>query len=119
MSNYQQLKMAQQQFGMSKDAVHKFGAAKAGSEMLIPLTEALFVPAQVADSSKVLVEYGANYFVERKTEAAEEFFDRKIKFLADRTKELENAIRSKRDNHGAVTQILQQKVKEASEAAGQ
>jgi|TARA_B110000211_G_C13742303_1_gene405125 prefoldin alpha subunit len=118
MANYQSLRVAQSQFGMSKASIESFKASPEGAEMLIPLTEALYVPATIASNKKVLVEYGAGYFVERNCEDAEGFFDRKVKFLSERTGQLEMTIRQKREQLAQVIQIYQMKVKMAAEQAG-
>ena len=70
------------------------------------------------ENKKVLVEYGAGYFVERNCEDAEGFFDRKVKFLSERTGQLEMTIRQKREQLAQVIQIYQMKVKMAAEQAG-
>ena len=119
MGNYQSLRVAQSQFSMSKNAIVNFKESPEGAEMLIPLTEALYVPASVASNKKVLVEYGAGYYVERNCKDAEGFFERKVKFLSERTGQLEMTIRQKREQLAQVIQIYQMKVKQASEAAGQ
>ena len=118
MANYQSLRVAQSQFGMSKSAIVNFKASPEGAEMLIPLTEALYVPAKVASNQKVLVEYGAGYYVERNCKDAEAFFERKVKFLVERTSQLEMTIRQKREQLAQVIQIYQMKVKMAAEQNG-
>jgi len=118
MANYQSLRVAQSQFGMSKASIESFKASPEGAEMLIPLTEALYVPATIASNKKVLVEYGAGYFVERNCEDAEGFFDRKVKFLSERTGQLEMTIRQKREQLAQVIQIYPKKEKMAAEQAG-
>ena len=109
MGNYQSLRVAQSQFGSSKASIASFKSSTEGAEMLIPLTEALYVPATVASNKKVLVEYGAGYFVERDCEDAEAFFNRKVKFLTERTSQLEMTIRQKREQLAQVIQIYQMK----------
>ena len=84
--------------------------------MLIPLTEALYVPAVVKTNKKVLVEYGAGYYVERNCKDAQGFFDRKVKFLVERTSQLEQTIRTKREQLAQVIQVYQAKVKMQAEA---
>jgi prefoldin alpha subunit len=119
MSNYQSLKIAQQQFSNSKQSIQSFKESAEGTEMLIPLTEALYVPGKIASNKKVLVEYGAGYFIERNCSEAEGFFERKVKFLSERTSQLESTIRAKRDQLAQVRQIYQAKVQMAAEQAAQ
>ena len=116
MANYQSLRVAQSQFGASKSAIAKFSGSQEGAEMLIPLTEALYVPATVKTNKKVLVEYGAGYYVERNCKDAQGFFDRKVKFLVERTSQLEQTIRTKREQLAQVIQVYQAKVKMQAEA---
>jgi prefoldin alpha subunit len=48
---------------------------------MVPLTSSLYVPGRMDDSSKVLVEVGAGYFIEENVEKAKEYCERKSKNL--------------------------------------
>jgi prefoldin alpha subunit len=48
---------------------------------MIPLTSSLYVPGIMEENEQVLVEVGAGYFIEKSSEKAKEYCDRKIKML--------------------------------------
>ena len=52
-----------------------------GQEVLVPLTSSLYVPGRMDDSKNVLIEAGAGYFIEKNTEQALDYCDRKAKQL--------------------------------------
>lgn len=66
--------------------------------MLIPLTSSLYVPAEILDSSKVIVDVGTGYFVEKKIPDACEYYADKIEYLKSNLEQLQAAIQEKRSN---------------------
>jgi hypothetical protein len=50
----------------------------AGQEMLVPVTEALFVPGTLASSTEVLVDIGTGYFVKKSIPGAVKILDKKV-----------------------------------------
>ena len=48
---------------------------------MVPLTSSLYVPGVMEDSQNVLVEVGAGYFIEKSTDDATTYCDRKRKNL--------------------------------------
>ena len=92
-------------------------ALMAGETTLSELSEEH--PLVYFKNKKVLVEYGAGYYVERSCKDAQGFFDRKVKFLSERTSQLEQTIRTKREQLAQVIQIYQAKVKMQAEANAQ
>lgn len=48
---------------------------------MVPLTSSLYVPGIMEENEKVLVEVGAGYFIEKSSEKAKEYCDRRIKML--------------------------------------
>lgn len=52
-----------------------------GKEIMVPLTSSLYVPGVMEENESVLVEVGAGYFIEKSSEKAKEYCDRKIKML--------------------------------------
>jgi len=59
--------------------------------LLIPITTSLYVQGQFSNNKKVVIDYGTGYYVERSTDQAMDFCDRKIEFLkknADKVRQL-------------------------------
>ena len=119
MQNFTTLRMVQAQFGAAKRAVDGLKKNPVETEMLIPLTEGMFVPAKVKANDKLLVEIGTGYFVENNSKGTTEFLERKIAFLNKRLGELETVIRQQRQNAEQVKQVLQMKVQEQIKEQGQ
>ena len=74
---------AVEKFTQSKSVVAYLKERGKGKEIMIPLTSSLYVPGVMEDNEQVLVEVGAGYFVEKSSEKAKEYCDRKIKMLTD------------------------------------
>ena len=66
-----------------------------GKEIMVPLTSSLYVPGIMEDNENVLVEVGAGYFIEKSTEKAKEYCEKKVKML--------------NENGGKVAEIVQVK----------
>lgn len=82
------------------------GSASSASS-LIPLTSSLYVPAQLTDPSRVLVDVGTGYYVEQSTKAATDMYKRKITFVDENLQKLQTTIERKQDNLRTVGEILQ------------
>ena len=52
-----------------------------GKQVLVPLTGSMYVPGQLANSAKVIVDIGAGYYIEKSSKDAEEYFSRKVKYV--------------------------------------
>lgn len=51
----------------------------AGTEILVPLTQSMYVPGRIADAGKVLIDIGTGYFVEKSIPKAKEYLDRRVR----------------------------------------
>lgn len=54
----------------------------AGKEILVPLTDSLYVPGKLIDTKNVLVDIGTGYFVGKTTGQAQGFLDKKVRWRA-------------------------------------
>lgn len=64
----------------------------------MPLTSSLYVTGTLADVKTVLVDVGTGFYVEKSTDDAKEFYDRKIKDLEANLKDLETIVNGKSNN---------------------
>ena len=62
---------------------------------MVPLTSSLYVPGSMEDNKNVLVEAGAGYFVERPTDKAIEYVERKQKTLQESANKVNQLIQAK------------------------
>ena len=117
MNNYRVLSQTKIRFVLSKRAlVQGIKKENEGKEVLVPLTQSLYVPGHI--HNEVMVDIGTGYYVPRTSEQAQAFMDRKVKFLEERLKQLQEVILKKQHDARQVTQVLQGKVKAAAAEAG-
>ena len=72
------------------------GQRAGGKEIMVPLTSSLYVPGVMEDNSNVLVEVGAGYFIEKTTQGASEYCERKIKGLTESSNKVGQLIQAKK-----------------------
>ena len=86
-NHYQQLVAATKKFEDSKGILAYMTTKAQDREIMVPLTSSLYVPG-VMESTNVLVEAGAGYFIEKDCAGANEYCTRKEKSLSDSTKKV-------------------------------
>ena len=52
-------------------------------QVLVPLTGSMYVPGLLTQPEKVVVDIGTGYYVEKDSTAAQEYFNRKVKFVTE------------------------------------
>ena len=109
-ASMQSLKAAQTQFVSSKESLKSVRPESEGKDILVPLTSSLYVPGQLADGEKVMVDIGTNYYVEKSVSDADEFFKRKIDYLKQQMEKLQPAIQQKFQTKQIILEVLQSKI---------
>ena len=94
--HYQQLLQANNKFVESKGVLAFMGTRAGGRDVMVPLTSSLYVPGVMEDSNNVLVEVGAGYFIEKPTDKASEYCDRKSKALTESSQKVGQLIQAKK-----------------------
>lgn len=98
-NSYSQLRAALQKF---RDCIASVVAGVANSTadkpLLVPLTSSLYVPGTLASTETVLVDVGTGFFVEKTTDQAKAFYERKAEELAKNIKDLETIVNQKGQN---------------------
>ena len=84
-------------------------------EVMVPLTSSLYVPGIMQDNRNVLVEVGAGYFIERNTEDASGYCDRKIKNLQESSTKVGQLIQAKQAQAQRVNGEYEKRVKAMQE----
>ncbi|XP_065838992.1 prefoldin subunit 5-like [Oscarella lobularis] len=119
-SSMSKLKAVQQKFVASKESVTKLSSDCSGKEVMIPLTSSMYVPGRFASSAtKVLVDIGTGYFVEKTFDEACAYFDRKIEFLTKQLEEIQVPLIAKSKNRDAVANMIQIRVQQLAAAQAQ
>ncbi|EAS31429.3 prefoldin, alpha subunit [Coccidioides immitis RS] len=93
--------------GVVKSATEK---AEGKSEILVPLTNSLYVKGQLADREKVIVDVGTGFYVEKSTSKAIEFYNGKVEELQTNLRDLEKVLQAKTTNHRVIEDVLRQKL---------
>ena len=83
----------------------------AGREVMVPMTSSLYVPGVIEDSTNVLVEVGAGYFIEKNTQDANGYCERKIKGLQESSSKVGQLIQGKKLQLQKVTEEYERRVK--------
>ena len=104
------LKAAQQAYDMSSKVLGELGSGKENSEVLIPLTNSVFVRGNLGDCKNVLVNIGTGYFVERPVTGAKSHCDERSKVLTGNVGQFAKILAEKRQNLEMCMMILQQKI---------
>ncbi len=95
------MQQAKNDYNRAKITIDNLGKNEKKSDVLLPLGGGSYIDANVKDSSKVLVDIGAGYIAEKKSDAA-------IKKIEDRIKELDKHL-------NRLQEIKKNTEKEASE----
>ncbi len=109
-NNFGNLKVAQSRYTMALEALSDIKPENANKRIMVPLTGSLYVPGQISDVSKVMVDIGTGYYAEKPVEDARSFLEGKLKMLSDNISKVGAALSSKRRDYEVVTEILQEKM---------
>ncbi|EEP81096.1 conserved hypothetical protein [Uncinocarpus reesii 1704] len=86
------------------------GNAEEKSEILVPLTNSLYVKGHLADREKVIVDVGTGFYVEKSTAKATEFYNGKVDELQTNLRDLEKVLQAKSTNLRVIEDVLRQKL---------
>jgi prefoldin alpha subunit len=104
------LSNALERFSASNSCLEQLKSQEAGRTVLAPLTQSLYVPAEISDVNNVLVDIGTGYFVRRNISQAQGIMQRKIKVLKDTVEKLQETVTHKTRQLETVQEVLQHKV---------
>lgn len=98
--HYATLRASSSRFASAKKALTELTPASAvdQKQIMIPLTESLYVPATIEDPSKVMVELGTGFYAEKNVKQAQELLDRKTKLVDVNSENVMEAITVTRKN---------------------
>merc|ERR1719447_1477490 len=87
-----------------------------GEEVLVPVTESLYVPGKLLDTDKILVNIGTNFYVEKNVKETQAFIDRKKTLLSRSAKDSEEALKEKLEHQQQIHQVLNSKIQDQRKA---
>ena len=97
LGSYNGLKALEQKFEYGKALIEQISTkAKVGDEVMLPLTNSLFVPGTLKNTDLFLIELGTGYFAEYDAKGAQGFCSRKAAFTKDTSEQAQNEMENKR-----------------------
>ena len=70
-------------FQESGDSLSRMKPESDGKDVLVPLTGSMYVPGQLSNPGKVIVDIGTGYYVEKESSSAQDYFNRKVKYVTE------------------------------------
>lgn len=112
MSHYSSLRQAAAKLQASQQAVHELGPATDGKDVMVPLTESVYVPGRVKDPNKLLVDLGTDFYVEKSSKETIAYLDRRMRLVEANSENVTTVIQGTRGNLEAITMAMQGKLLE-------
>ena len=103
------LKMVQSSFVSSDQSLDQLKPVEENKEMLVPLTSSLYVSGKLVSNSKVLVDIGTGYYVNKSVDEAKKYFEKKIQFIGKQIEQLQPLLQQKVMMREDVMEVFQQK----------
>ncbi|KAG8215850.1 Prefoldin subunit-domain-containing protein [Butyriboletus roseoflavus] len=111
-SSFAQLKQAQSKFKSCLENVGEVKPKNAGTTILVPLTNSLYVPGKLTDTEHVIVDVGTGYYVKKVQTRAEatKYYKAKVEFIHTNLETLSDTIQKKQDNMNYLLNVMQAKL---------
>ena len=111
-NRYAQLRAVAARLNASQNAVSELSPASEGKDVMVPLTESVYVPGKIREPNKFLVEIGTGFYVEKSSKDTTSFLDRKVKLVDINSENIAKAIQFTRQNLESVQMAMQGKMPE-------
>ncbi|XP_012279034.1 prefoldin subunit 5 [Orussus abietinus] len=85
----QTLKIAQTKFQESGSCLDRLSSTAKGREILVPLTNSIYVSGRLANTEKVIIDIGTGYFVEKDIESAKDYFKRRVTYVTEQMEKIQ------------------------------
>ncbi|XP_063988676.1 prefoldin subunit 5 isoform X1 [Diachasmimorpha longicaudata] len=112
------LKLAQNKFQQSGHCLDKVNAEIKGKEILVPLTESMYVPGRVSDTENVLVDVGTGYFIEKPVDDAKDYFKRRVAYVTEQIEKIQVLATEKLNICTATMEVIRMKIQGQEQKAG-
>jgi prefoldin alpha subunit len=96
----------------------------AGKEVLVPLTQSLYVPGTIGSSKEVLVDVGTGFYVGKPLPAAADLMKKRAEQVSTEVNNLQKVVAIKQSNLEVLTSAIEQRIaiaermKKEAEAGG-
>ena len=111
-TRYATLRAAAARLSASMSAVSEITPSTEGKEVLVPLTESVYVPGKIREPNKLLVDIGTGFYVEKTAKETTGFLDRKLKIVDANSDNITKAVASTRQNIESLAMAMQGKLLE-------
>lgn len=81
-----------------------------GKEILVPLTESMYVPGRLANNNTVVVDIGTGYYVEKDVEEAKDYFKRRVAYVTEQMEKIQLVGQEKSKIHEATIDVIGMKI---------
>lgn len=102
----QQLHVGYDRFRTSKNVVEQLSQQTAGKQILVPMTQSLYVPGEITDVDKVLVDVGTGYYVEKSTNDAKDVLERRMTMVRESIEKLTKTIAFKQSELEKIKRVV-------------
>ncbi|GKZ01180.1 hypothetical protein MPSEU_001069400 [Mayamaea pseudoterrestris] len=109
---FAQLKQAANRIQQSTRAVEQVTPASDGKNILLPLTESLYVPGRIKEPTKLLVDIGTGFFVEKNNKETIQYLDRRQKLVDANAENIAKVIEATKTNLQSIQMTMQGKMLE-------
>lgn len=110
------LSKAVSRYHASGRAIEALSKETVGKDMLIPLTESLYVPGKIAKTNGVLLDVGTGYFIEHDAEKGIDYCKRKVNFIRENVDALMELLTKKRKQLVLVQDFMRARMQEQAQA---
>jgi len=102
----------------SEDCLSKLGPEAEGKELLVPLSNSVYVPGFLTGADKAIIGIGTGYYVEKDIKDAKDVFKRKEKMVQEQIEKVQKAAQDKVRLRDAVAETMQEKLMQMLAAQG-
>ncbi|KAG6329630.1 hypothetical protein ID866_9458 [Astraeus odoratus] len=116
-NSFAQLKQAQSKFKQCVDNVAEVKPQNAGTTILVPLTNSLYVPGRLSDPEHVIVDVGTGYYVKKTRAEAAKYYSAKADYIRSNLETLSETIQKKQENVNYLMNVIQAKIQSQAQAS--
>jgi prefoldin alpha subunit len=111
-SRYAQLRSAAARLNASQNAVSALSPSSEGKDVMVPMTESVYVPGKIREPTKLLVELGTGFFAEKSSKDTTAYLDRKLRLVDQNSENVTKAIQVTRQNMEHIRVTMEGKMME-------
>lgn len=109
---YAALRAAAARLNASQSAISELTPNSNDKEVLVPLTESVYVPGKLKDPNRLMVEIGTGFYVEKTSRDTHAFLDRKLKLVDANSVNITKAVEATRQNIETLSTVMHGKLLE-------